>query len=398
MCDFTTSGSRSESTIIADKQTQFKWNKENYKWFSPSLDGRREGIRRTPEYKSTVDKQGAHFDWNALSSDYMLNQTRRPNIVYTESKASEKWQTVLGDQDFSIMKYMNNKKNSTCRIVDENKVQLEAFETSRNPVHQDTTQLKKLAKNIIKGISAHRDYQVENMEYNNNVVQNDNSYKSVNILKNDLSKALNNGMQDQTYQQSDHSMLVKTQTPETREHLMRSQRVDTEFMKHNKEMISKNVSDNKNQRKIVRKIAYDNKQQVPSEDFTRSGKSLNQTNSTILKNKKIHNYDDQADQKQENMITRNYKMQNQPDDMSIRKTSIGYKDSTCFTSMDNSQIRRPGKVGQFVMQPGEFTQSMTDNAIPGRQGGRVGSKTIYKYQDASLNENQYAESIQSLTG
>jgi len=193
----------------------------------------------------------------------------------------------------------------------------------------------------------------------------------------DLKKIMDNIKHEQSYDNAqDHSMISKQATPQQREHLARVQSPDAEFVQHNKAMIVKSVAAGKDL-STIKKTTYDSKQDY-QEDISRHSKKASKEKLGEMRRKKVKSYGDHDNE--EHMVTYNYKHAMGQRDLSTAKAKALTTDP-CFQSMDNSQIRRPGKLGRFVMRDGEMTSSLLDNTMKDRLGGRLGSKYTQRYID-----------------
>ena len=90
-CDQVTGLGRSESKAIADNQSVFKWVRDTMKWFTTSKDGRREGLRRTYQYRPEVEKQVVVRGYGDAITDFALNPQRRSVLISDRIIRDSKW-------------------------------------------------------------------------------------------------------------------------------------------------------------------------------------------------------------------------------------------------------------------------------------------------------------------
>jgi hypothetical protein len=105
-CEFETSGRRNEWRELEDRQTVFKWVRDRLKIFLTQKDGRREGLRRTWQYRPDVSKCVLVRGYGDYIEDQGLTPQRRSVRISDKIiRDSVAFRRNCDDQRRDVMRY-----------------------------------------------------------------------------------------------------------------------------------------------------------------------------------------------------------------------------------------------------------------------------------------------------
>lgn len=256
--DHITGGGRSEGQLMKDQQTLFKWTKDRLKVFSRSLDGRREGLRKTWKHCSAKARQDAQAKYgNHMGSDTQTPQ-RRANIVKKALRDCRAFRDDNLDQDLSVSKYTqlgrrNQTKNTQQRL----------HVTSRDGEFKDADQSKCfktvgiLMNQIVKQRTTMQKTVTQDIDYGATV---DTQIRKHEDATRDLALILRSIVTQNDFKDADMSMTVKTKAPVPLQHLANVVSLNHLLPAHhyiNAELMYKSVLPGKDTRKTIDMIVDD---------------------------------------------------------------------------------------------------------------------------------------------
>lgn len=380
-----TGGGRSEGKLMADQQTLFKIVRDRLKVFDRQLDGRKEGIRRGYEHKSSVPKQILVQSYGDYIKDYALNPQRRANIISEQIvRDSRAWREETADADFAFARYTQLCRRARSR-------------SNHNPVTSarqdsqfsdaDTSKCFKAAALLMANIARGKTqcaFMMKNGDMDMSEARVTLARKTEPFIR-DLALILRSMTADGRFATSDITMTGKTASPSIAQHLARQVVYNHLLPAHhqlNAEIIYKSVKPGADTRKIKNSVITDaNNPQI--RDINTIGGKTAPLKSVI--GAKLHTSADTD--KTESTKTFNYKLALNPNgDKRLKLTST----DTLAQESDQSQSRRPGQSKHRATSTKDVEDNMRygDNTCKERHARGLGSKYMNRFIDRDSRGNE----------
>ncbi len=381
-----TSGGRSESQIVADKQKLFKVTRERLQVFDQQLDGRREGITRSFKHKSAADGQEMSVAYSDIITDYAMAPQRRANLVSKEViRGSRRHLDEQNEQELGIAKYSIRTKagkQNTHKLVmgakaaDDTKWtdadSSKAFKAA-GVLMRDLVQARRELVGAANGDTQLQEHQLTQV------------LKSV-APSRDLNMILRAIATDGQFTDGDTTMARKGAKPVQRAHLKtlaEHNHVTPAHQLLNAEIIYKSVKSGKDLTKIKHEIVADGAR-AQTEDGPAARKS---SKLQILSG--MRDVDGEAEHG-ESDNTVNYKtliadLRGSKLD-NVEQFDGAESDNTMAIKRNHTNYRNPDQ--RDISQDGRFN----DNAQHERHGGRLGSK----YTTRSIDRDSHATPINGI--
>lgn len=260
------------------------------KIFTTSKDGRREGMRRDYyPHKSLVNKveedlsefrpQSATF--TDYITDYALNPQRRTVFLSNDiTRRTRLYNSFLPDHEFQVARYGENprKRRLTGKVGSHvGDVEYEDYTggaTEENILNEDPSMAIKSAGILMGAIVKQRSQAQTDADYGKSADTQAN--RKTAALQRDLTAVLHEVRQDAHFSASDNTLLVKTATPQERDHLARVQEANHIRPAHhqlNAEIMYKSVQPGADTESLKHEVIRDARDIPNREVFTLFGKN-----------------------------------------------------------------------------------------------------------------------------
>jgi len=207
------SGSWRENQVRDAKKHMFNLLKPRMRIFSTSEDGRREGMRRSYEYKSNIDKVQYDKTYGDTILDWSLNPQRKTIVLSNELIRNTRWyHRHTPDHEFTVAKYGENPRKMKLNIS-ENKTQM--YEGDIGKYSEDVTceDLTVAYKNIgiLMGTLVSQKYKIK--EDIDKKESTDAQIRKLSEMRSNIEKILFETVHDTEYYNSDETQSRKTSKP-----------------------------------------------------------------------------------------------------------------------------------------------------------------------------------------